>query len=147
MSLLFVTESFVTEVFAQASPQAVLAAASDFPAYIRLNPLVVSVDPLPGEVDAYLVVDRLRWLGVSFSLRYEVRFQHVEGGIDADVRASPATKLHNELRVTPEGEGARVIEVARMTAPRPFVRYALRAAQAAHRDLLDRLKQRAEGGA
>jgi hypothetical protein len=112
-----------------------------------LLPLVVAVERVPGEEGAYLVTDRLRFLGVPYHLRYRVRSVRVPDGLDSEVWASPATRLHNELRVLPGSEGARVRETVRMTAPRPLVGYAVAVAEGAHRDLLVRLAKRAEAGA
>jgi hypothetical protein len=147
MSILLSTSSFTTEARVSAAPEAVLAVLDDPPGFMRLNPLVVAAEPAPGEADCYLVTDRLRLLGVSFDLRYKVRWQRVASGLDAEVWSSPATRLHNELRVLPDGACARVRETVRMSAPRPLAGYALATAQAAHRDLLDQLERRAESGA
>lgn len=147
MSILLSTSSFTTEARAFASPEAVLAVLDDPQGFMRLNPLVVAVDPVPGEAGCYFVTDRLRLLGVPFHLRYKVRWQRVAGGLDTEAWSSPATHLHNELRVLPDGTGARVVETVRMSAPRPLAGYARATAQTAHRQLLDRLKQRAESGA
>jgi hypothetical protein len=143
-SLFFAQRSFLVEVTARATPAAVLAVLDDLPAFFRLNPLVTAVDRVPGQADTYRVTDRLRWLGIPFDLRYEVRSVRVADGLDSEVWASPATRLHNELRVLPEGAGARVRETVRMTAPRPLAGYGIAAAEAAHRDLLARLAARAE---
>ena len=145
-AILFAQRSFVTEVVVRAAPSAVLAALEDLPAFIRLNPLVVAVERVAGEADAYVVTDRLRFLGIPFDVRYEVRSVRVPDGLDSEVRASPATRLHNELRVLPEGAGTRVRETVRMTAPRLLAGYAAATAQAAHRDLLARLAARVEAG-
>ena len=147
MGIFLAQRSFVTEVVVRAAPAAVLAALDDLPAFIRLNPLVVAVERVPDEADAYLVTDRLRFLGIPYQLRYELRSVRVPEGLDSDVRASPATRLHNELRVLPEGAGTRVRETVRMTVPRPLAGYAIAAAEAAHRDLLARLAARVEAGA
>ena len=146
MAIFFAQRSFVTEVVVGAAPAAVLAALDDLPAFMRLNPLVIAVESVPGEAGAYQVTDRLRFLGVPFDLRYKVRSVRVSDGLDSEVWASPATRLHNELRVLPEGAGARVRETVNMTVPRLLAGYAVAAAQAAHRDLLDRLKVKAEAG-
>lgn len=145
--LLFAQRSFVTEVVARAAPAAVLAVLDDLPAFMRLNPLVIGVERVPGDADRYRVTDRMRWLGIPFDVRYEVRSVRVPEGLDSEVWASPATRLHNTLRVLPEGEGARVRETVRMTVPRPLAGYAIAAAEAAHRDLLARLAAKAEGRA
>ncbi|MFT3771723.1 MAG: SRPBCC family protein [Minicystis sp.] len=146
-AVLLAQRSFVTEVVVRAAPSAVLAALDDLPAFFRLNPLVVAVDRVAGETDTYVVTDRLRFLGVPFDFRYKARSVRVPGGLDSEVWASPATHLHNELRVLPEGASARVRETVRVTAPRPLAGYAMTAAQAAHRDLLNRLAARVEAGA
>jgi hypothetical protein len=145
-SIFFARRAFVTEVIVRAAPSLVLAALDDVPAFMRLNPLVVAVERAPGEADTYLVTDRLRFLGVPFDPRYEVRSVRVPEGLDSEVRASPATRLRNELRVLPRGERTRVRETVRMTAPRPLAGYGIAAAEAAHRDLLARLAARVEAG-
>jgi hypothetical protein len=144
--LLFAQRRCVSEVVVRAAPAAVLALLDDLPAFIRLNPLVVAVDRVPGEGGAHLVTDRLRVLGFSFDLRYEVRAVRVPQGLDFEVRASRATRLHNELRVFPEGGGARVRDTVCMTAPRPFAAYGIAVAERAHRDVLFRLAERVEAG-
>lgn len=146
-AIFFAQRSFVTEVLVRAAPSEVLAVLDNLPAFMRLNPLVVAVERVPGEAGAYRVTDRLRFLGVPFNLAYEVRSVRVPEGLDSDVRASPATRLHNELRVLPEGAGTRVRETVYMTVPRLLAGYAISAAQAAHRDLLDRLAARTEASA
>jgi hypothetical protein len=145
MAFLFAERSFVTEVVVRAAPAAVLAVLDDVPAFIRLNPLVVAVEPAPGDAAAYLVTDRLRVLGFPFDLRYKVRSVRFPEGLDSEVWASPATHLHNELRVLAENGGARVRETVRMRTPRLLARYAAATAKSAHRDLLDRLAKRVSG--
>ena len=146
MAILFAERSFVTEVAVRAAPAAVLAVLDDMPSFIQLNPLVVAVEQEPGDAAAYLVTDRLRMLGLSFDLHYKVRSVRVPEGLDSEVWASPATHLVNELRVFPEGAVARVRETVRMEAPRLVASYAVATAKRAHRELLDRLVQRAEAG-
>jgi hypothetical protein len=142
----FAPRCFVTEVVVRVAPAAVLAVLDDLPSFFRLNPLVVAVESVPGEVGAYLVTDRLRVLGAAFDLRYKVRSVRVPEGLDSDVWASPATRLHNELRILPESGGARVRETVRVTAPWPLVAYGAAVAEKAHRDLLARLAARVEAG-
>jgi hypothetical protein len=142
MSIFLVTRTFVTETSVSAPPEAVLAFLADLPAFFRLNPLVIAVEPSPG--DRYRVSDRLRFLGVPFTIHYQVHAVHVAGGLDAEVWTAPATHLRNAIRVTPEGAGARVRESVQMTAPRILAGYALATARAAHRDLFARLKDAVE---
>jgi hypothetical protein len=146
MAILLASRSFVTEVVVRATPAAVLAVLDDLPSFMRLNPLVVAVEHEARETGVYVVTDRLRFLGVPFDLRYRVRAVRVPEGLDSEVWASPATRIHNELRVLPESGGTRVRETVRMTAPRPLVGYGVAAAEAAHRDLLARLASRVEVG-
>ena len=145
--MFFAERSFVTEVVVRAAPAAVLAVFDDFTSFIRLNPLVVAVEPAPDDGAAYLVTDRLRVLGLAFDLHYKVRIVRVADGFDSEVWASPATHLHNELRVLAENGGSRVRETVRMEMPRLLASYGVATAKRAHRDLLDRLAKRAEGGA
>lgn len=144
MPLLRATCTFALEAHIDAPPAAVLAALDDPPAYMRLNPLVIAVDRQPDRSDMYVVTDRLAVLGLSFTLRYTVRWTRVDGGLDSEVWSALGTHLHNELRVAPAGAGARVHETIRMTAPRPLLGYARRNARDSHRALLDRLKRRVE---
>jgi hypothetical protein len=146
MAILFAQRSLVSEIFVRAAPAAVLALLDDLPSFIRQNPLVVAVARVPGDPFAYLVTDRLRLLGLPLDLRYEVRSVRVPEGFDFEVRASPATRLHNELRVLPERGGARVRDTVRMTALRPFAGYGIATAERAHRDVLLRLAARVEAG-
>lgn len=147
VSFFLATQSFVTEAIIQAPPAAALAALDDLPAFMRLNPLVTDVTRDPAEADTYVITDRLRMIGLSFHIRYRARVVRVADGLDSEVWASPATHLHNELRILPEGAVARLRETVRMTAPRPLAGYAIANAQAAHRDLIDRFKARVEAGA
>ncbi len=147
MSIFLITQSFVTEAIIQAPTAAALAALDDLPAFMRLNPLVTAIVRDAKDADTYEITDRLRVLGVSFHIRYRARVVRVADGLDSEVWASPATHLHNELRILPEGAGARVRETVRMTAPRLFAGLAITNAKAAHRDLLDRFKARVDAGA
>jgi hypothetical protein len=145
-SLLLGAATFTTEARVHAPPEAVLAVLDDPPSFMRLNPLVVAVDPVPGEAGAYVVTDVLRMLGVSFRFRYKVCWQRVADGSDSEVLTAPATHLRNTLRVRADGPGSIVTETVRLRAPRPLVGYTRATAQASHREMLDGLRRRAEGG-
>jgi hypothetical protein len=147
VSLLFATSTLNTEVFIQASPAAVLARLDDPLFFIRLNPLVVAVEPIAGETGGYWVTDKLQFCGVPYHLRYKVRWMRVEEGVDAEVWSAAATRLHNKLRIFAEGSGARVRETVEMTTLRPLSGYVRSAAQESHRDLFARLKRLCESAA
>src|SRR5262245_13217474 len=140
MSLLLTTNTFVIEVVIDAAPSKVLAFLADLPAFFRLNPLVVAVEPVRGEPDTYHVVDRLHVFGVPYHLRYKVRSVLVQDGVDSEVWSALSTHLRNTLRVLPEGPKARVRETVQMTALRPLARMGLETARTVHRELYDHLK-------
>jgi hypothetical protein len=144
---LLITRTLVTEALVDAAPALVLAALDDVPAFIHLNPLVSALERDAHDAHTYLVTDRLRVLGVPLHIRYRARIVRVAEGLDSEVWTSPAIHMENELRVLPEGAGARLREVVRLTAPRLLAAYAAGQAKAAHRALLDRLKARVEAAA
>lgn len=146
MPLLCASDSFTTQVRIAVAPDALLALLDDPRTLMRLNPLVVEVAATgrPGE---YAITDALRLLGIPLRVRYRVRWRREGDRIETEVESTLWTRLRNSLHVSADGDGARVVETVRATAPRPLLGYVCRTARAAHADMLEGLKARAEAGA
>lgn len=111
---------------------------------IRLNPLVVGVEPVTGVPDTYVVTDRLRLLGIPFTLRYRARVVLVDEGVDSEVWSHGSTHVVGRIRLVPRGGSTVVRETVELTAPGLLAGYAVRVAQQAHHTMLLQLKERAE---
>lgn len=64
----------------------------------------------------------------------------------AEAWAPAGVHLTNRFTLSDEGEGTRITENVEIEAPRLFLGYATRTAQAAHTDQFARLKEAMEGG-
>lgn len=145
MSLLFAERTFDAAATGEATPEAVRALLAEPKRWFRLQPLVIGVEEAPGEPGTYHVTDRLVFAGISFRLRYRARVVVVPDGVDGEAWSSPRVHVASRIRVSAAGAGARLEETATITAPRPFLGYAVATARAAHQSMLERIARAAAG--
>jgi hypothetical protein len=109
----------------------------------ELHPLIISVEERPtvaGALASYAITDRLRFGPFSFRITYTADVLERTGDrIVTVAHQNPGTTVHNETRVAVEGTGVRVDVTVTLSAPRILFGYAFRTAEAAHRELGERI--------
>lgn len=117
----------------------------------KVHPLVVEVrstDRRPdgrGYQQDYRITDRI-WLG-PFVIRtvYRVRLIVPQtGDVSAHARQFPHVRLRTTVGFTPTDSGTRLTERISIEAPRPLAAFTVRAAVAAHREMLAGIRRRFE---
>jgi hypothetical protein len=139
------SRSFTTETIIHAEISIVRAALSNADEFIRLSPVVIAVERVPGISDTYDVTDRLYFMRIPYSFRYRVRMRFFDDIIDSEVWAPLQFHHVGQIRISSVTEGVLVREYVQMDAPRFLANYALRNAEQAHREMFSRLKRRIEG--
>jgi hypothetical protein len=144
--LLLGESTFHSEAFARAAPEAVRAVLADPERWIRLQPLVIEVEPDPSAPGFFHITDRLRVAGFPVVTRYRARIGEVaDGALDSEAWSSPFIHVENRLRWAAEGEGTRVREASTITAPRPLLGFTVRTARPAHVRMVEAIAAAAEG--
>ncbi|MCB9566019.1 MAG: SRPBCC family protein [Myxococcales bacterium] len=140
--------SFTCEVRIRARPERLAALLGDLRTLAELHPLIERVDeappPRPG-VRRFWITDRLHLGPFRPRIRYRADVLAVsDAGLHVEAYQRPATHVTNHTTLTPEGELTRLHEAITIRAPRLILGYALRQAEAAHREMLARLKDLVE---
>ncbi|GAB4417867.1 MAG: hypothetical protein Kow002_04470 [Anaerolineales bacterium] len=140
--------SFEEKVFIKADAQTVLSMIADYNQHHKIHPLIIDVEagasPNPG-VKRYLITDQLRWGPFTFKIRYQADIISVtEDTVHTEAHQSPNTHVTNITKVTPKDDGVLLHETITLKAPNFLFGYAFKQAQAAHKEMLERIKAYAE---
>ncbi len=139
---------FEESIHIEAPPERVLALVSEFSEHHRVHPLIIKVEPgtpPQGVLKRYFITDQLQWGPLRFKIVYRADILDVgPGHVHTQAYQSPKTTVDNFTTVTPEGSGTRLSERVTLRAPTPLFGYAFSQAQAAHREMLARIKHALE---
>ena len=131
--------SFDYEIVAPATVAQAMALLGDMARLPELHPLIVAVQTVaavPGALESYRITDRLRWGPIVFPITYEADvLTRTEDRVVTVARQRPATTVENRTRVSPEGDGVRIVVSMTLSAPTLLFGYAFGQAQTAHHEL------------
>lgn len=124
-------------------PEAVRAFYADLCNIVHIHPLVVSVaagqreEVADGYEQRYRIRDRIAIgpLSVTFGYRARVRVP-VEGDVLTEARQFPRISLGGVVSFAADGDGTRLVEHLRISAPRPLAGFTVGQAERAHRTML-----------
>ena len=126
------TDASELEVVVAAPPRAVFEHLRDPRNYVGLSPLVVEVRDIREEPDAvhYVAVERFRFAGVKYDnlIRVELRADDDDPArlwVGGDVDSPGNVQLRYGYTITPDGDGARVVDRIQVTAPFGLRRFAI----------------------
>jgi len=136
--------TFEKDIFIEADGKRILDVLVSFSEHTKIHPLIIGVetgaDPSLG-VKRYFITDQLKWGPFRFKIRYQTDVVDVtENSVHFEAYQSPGTYITNVTTVIPEGNGVRFKEVVTLKAPNLLFGYAFSQADAAHTEMLIRIK-------
>jgi hypothetical protein len=137
-------DTFEKEIYIQSDAATVIRAIADYSQHTKIHPLIVKVEraaDAPPGVQRYLITDSLKWGPFKFRIKYRADIIAVtEDTVHTEAHQSPQTHVTNLTTVTAEGDGVCLHETITIKAPDLLFGYAFQQAQAAHAEMLKRIK-------
>jgi carbon monoxide dehydrogenase subunit G len=135
---------FEKEIHIQADTATVIHVIADYSQHHKIHPLIEKVERAndePAGVKRYFITDRLQWGPFKFKIKYRADIIAVtEDTVHTEAYQSPQMFITNVTKVTPEGNGVLLHETITMRVPGMLFGYAFQQAQAAHEEMLKRIK-------
>jgi hypothetical protein len=136
--------TFEKEILIRSDTKTVINVIADYSQHHKIHPLIQKVERVadaPQGVRRYLITDSLRWGPFKFKIKYQADIIAVtEDTVHTEAYQSPQTHVTNVTKVTPQGDGVRLHETITMKAPNLLFGYAFKQAEAAHEEMLRRIK-------
>ncbi len=136
--------TFEKQIFIRSGVPAVIAVISNYSLHDKIHPLIEKVqraEKSPAGVERFWITDNLKWGPFKFKIKYQADIVSVTADtVHTEAFQSPNTQVINVSKVTPSGEGVILHETITMKAPDLLFAYAFKQAQAAHEELLKRIK-------
>lgn len=139
--------TFEKEIFIQSDAATVINIIADYSQHHKIHPLIIKVEKTtaPEGIRRYFITDSLQWGPFKFKIKYQADILAVtEDTVHTEAYQSPGTYVTNITKVTPSGEGVRLHETITMKAPNLLFNYAFKQAEAAHGEMLQRIKSYVE---
>jgi S-adenosylmethionine:tRNA-ribosyltransferase-isomerase (queuine synthetase) len=141
---------FEKEIYIRSDVATVIDLIADYSQHHRIHPLIEKVERArnePAGVKRYFITDHLQWGLFKFKIKYQADILAVtEDTVHTEAYQAPQTFITNITKVTPQGDGVRLHETITLRAPRLLFGYAFQQAQAAHEEMLKRIKAFIEKG-
>ena len=135
---------FEKEIFIQSDVKSVIDLIADYSQHHQIHPLIEKVERAKNEpqgVRRYFITDNLQWGPFKFKIKYQADIISVtENMVHTQAYQSPNTYIENVTNVTPSQNGVILHETITMKAPSLLFNYAFQQAQAAHEEMLKRIK-------
>jgi hypothetical protein len=136
--------TFEKEIYIHATVPAVIGVISNYSQHDMIHPLIEKVERgqvSPPGVERFFITDNLQWGPFKFKIKYQADIISVtQDTVHTEAQQSPNTQVTNVSKVTPSGEGVILHETITMKAPDLLFGYAFKQAQAAHEELLKRIR-------
>src|ERR1051326_315977 len=140
--------SFEKESFIQSDAQTVINTIADYSQHHKIHPLIQKVERAkeePANIRRYFITDSLQWGPFKFKIKYQADIIAVtEDTVHTEAYQSPQTYVTNVTKVTPKDNGILLHETITMKAPNLLFGYAFQQAEAAHEEMLQRIKKYVE---
>lgn len=141
---------FEKKIFIKSDVTSVIRVISNYDQHHKIHPLIEKAeraDQSPAGVQRFFITDRLKWGPFKFRIKYQADIISVTADtVHTQAYQSPNTHVKNISRVTPAQGGVILQETITMRAPNLLFGYAFKQAQAAHEELLKRIKAFVESG-
>ena len=140
--------AFEIDIFIDAPPARVKDFLKTLHNHMQIHPLIINIQhtgttkaPDGTAIDHYIIRDRMKQgpFMLTFSYRVEMRI-NANDEIVFDAYQFPRISLHNVTSCLPEGTGTRLREHVEITAPSLLIKTVHTQAQAAHKEMFERLK-------
>src|SRR5688572_9495161 len=137
--------TFEKQIFIHSDVPAVIAVISNYSLHDRIHPLIEKVERAensPEGVQRFFITDNLQWGPFKFRIKYQADIVSVtQDTVHTEAFQSPNTQVVNISKVTLSADGVILHETITMKAPDLLFSYAFKQAQAAHEELLKRIKE------
>jgi len=137
--------NFEKEIFIRSDAATVVNAIADYSNHHKIHPFIIKVERAQDEPDGvrrYYITDNLQWGPFKFKIQYQADILSVtDDTVHTQAYQSPGTHITNITRVIPNGDGVSLHEMVTMKAPDLLFGYAFNQAQAAHEEMLKRIKE------
>ena len=137
--------TFEKEIFIRSDTATVINTIADYSQHHKIHPLIVKVEraqDAPPGVRRYLITDSLQWGPFKFKIKYRADILAVTSDtVHTQAYQSPATTVTNVTKVTPKDDGVLLHETIVLKAPDLLFSYAFHQANAAHEEMLKRVKK------
>lgn len=137
--------TFEKELFIQSDARTVMDVLADYSQHHKIHPLIVKVERAknePSGVKRYFITDGLQWGPFKFKIKYQADIIAVTGDtIHTEAHPSLGTSVTNVTRITPKENGVTLHETITISAPNILFDYIFKQAEAAHTEMLQRIKK------
>jgi hypothetical protein len=137
--------TFEQEIFIQSDARTVIDVLADYSQHHKIHPLIVKVERAknePSGVKRYFITDSLQWGPFKFKIKYQADIIAVTGDtIHTEAHPSLGTSVTNVTRITSKENGVTLHETITISAPNILFGYIFKQAEAAHTDMLQRIKE------
>ena len=136
--------AFEKEIFIKSDAKTVINLIADYSQHHKIHPLIQKVERSkdePAGVKRYFITDSLQWGPFKFKIVYRADIIAVtEDTVHTEAYQSPGTYVTNLTKITPKDDGVVLHETITMKAPDMLFGYAFKQAEAAHEEMLKRIK-------
>lgn len=136
--------TFEKEIFIRSDAQTVINVIADYSQHHKIHPLIIKVERAkeePKGIQRYFITDSLQWGPFKFKIKYQADIISVTGDtVHTQAFQSPNTTVINLTKITPKENGVLLHETITMRSPDLLFGYAFQQAEAAHGEMLKRIK-------
>ncbi|MBL8077509.1 MAG: hypothetical protein JNM55_06080 [Anaerolineales bacterium] len=136
--------SFEKEISINSDVKTVVDLIADYSQHHKIHPLIEKVERAreePAGIRRYFITDNLQWGPFKFKIKYQADIISVsEDTVHTEAYQSPGTYITNVTKISPAQNGVVLHETITIKAPNLLFGYAFRQAQAAHEEMLKRIK-------
>ena len=136
--------SFEREISINSDAKTVVDLIADYSQHHKIHPLIEKVERAreePAGIRRYFITDNLQWGPFKFKIKYQADIISVtEDTVHTEAYQSPGTYITNVTKISPAQNGVVLHETITMKAPNLLFGYAFHQAQAAHEEMLKRIK-------
>lgn len=136
--------SFEKEISINSDVKTVVDLIADYSQHHKIHPLIEKVERSreePAGIRRYFITDNLQWGPFKFKIKYQADIISVsEDTVHTEAYQSPGTYITNVTKISPAQNGVVLHETITIKAPNLLFGYAFRQAQAAHEEMLKRIK-------
>jgi len=136
--------TFEKQILIHSDVRTVFPVISEFSQHHKVHPLIIKVEEAEapkGVLRRYFITDQLQWGPFKFKIKYRADILSLTGNeVHTEAYQSPNTFVDNITSVTPAEDGVLLKEKVTLKAPSLLFDYAFKQAEAAHGEMLLRLK-------
>lgn len=142
----FVTRRWQDSVIVQTDPAHVAVLFADPVAFIKINPTVVALAPVPGQPNHYTATERIPLLGFALHHRFPTMIRAVDNGVETEAWSFPKIHVRTRFAYAPHPQGTQITIDTTLTVFALLARFVANTAQRARQDTLRRLHARLAAG-